>query len=66
MSSGVKTRAFTGTEIWLMIFGRLLVGFGVGILADHFYPRVAYASAVAAIVLGTLVGLVLYYKRTPE
>jgi membrane associated rhomboid family serine protease len=57
-----KIRAFTSTEIWLMIFARLLVGFGTGVLVDHFYPKVAYALAVSAILLGIVLGLSIKAK----
>jgi hypothetical protein len=48
-------------EIWLFIVGRVLVAFGLGILAMCYFPRVAYAIAVPLVVVG-LVLLVVALK----
>jgi len=34
-----KVRNLTGTEIWLMIAGRVLAGFGLGVLAVGYFPQ---------------------------
>jgi hypothetical protein len=40
-----KVRNLSGTEIWLFIVARVLVGFGLGVLGVHYFPR-AYRHLV--------------------
>jgi len=47
-----KLRNLTGFEIWQMIVGRVLVGFGLGILAVHWIPDIANPLGVPATFLG--------------
>ena len=49
-----KVRNLTGLEIWLMIIGRVLAGFGFGILAVRYFPQVAYPLGFPALVLGLI------------
>jgi hypothetical protein len=36
-----KVKNLTGFEIWLMIVGRVLAGFGFGVLAVRYIPQIA-------------------------
>jgi hypothetical protein len=47
-----KVRNLTGMEIWLMIIGRVLAGFGLGILAVRFFPQAASPLGIPALFLG--------------
>ena len=49
-----KVRNLTGTEIWLMIIGRVLAGFGLGILAVRYFPQAANPLGIPALLLGLL------------
>jgi hypothetical protein len=53
-----RVQNLTGLEIWLFIIARVLVAFGVGVLAMIYVPLVAANLAWPAIVVG-LVALVV-------
>ena len=53
-----KVRNLTGAEIWLMIIGRVLAGFGFGVLAVRYFPQVANPLGIPALVVGTLLLLI--------
>ena len=53
-----KVRNLTGTEIWLMIIGRVLAGFGFGVLAVRYFPQVANPLGIPALLVGTLLLLI--------
>jgi len=53
-----KVKNLTGTEIWLFIIARVLVGFGVGVIATQYYPRIAGAIGLPALIAGLLLFLV--------
>jgi hypothetical protein len=36
-----KVKNLTGTEIWLFIVSRVLVGFGLGVIGVRYFPRIA-------------------------
>lgn len=71
-NSEKKIKAFTATEFLLMSFNPLLVGFGAGVLADHFFPHAAYPIGFLSILLGGLLGMMAirgklrFLKGTPE
>jgi hypothetical protein len=44
----------TGLEIWLFIVGRVLVGFGLGILVIRYWPQIFTQVGTPAIVVGFL------------
>jgi Na+/proline symporter len=48
-------------EIWLFIAGRVFIGFGVGVFAMQYFPRMARWLGVPALVAG-LVLLILAFK----
>jgi hypothetical protein len=47
-----KVENLTGFEIWLMIVGRVLAGFGFGVLAVRYIPQIANPLGVPALLLG--------------
>jgi hypothetical protein len=49
-----RIKNLTGAEIWLFISGRVLIGFGIGILCARYYPQIAGPLAFPAVVLGLL------------
>lgn len=51
-----RVQNLTGLEIWLFIIARVLIGFGVGILAMSYFPARAVTVGWPAIA----VGLVLF------
>ena len=53
-----KVRNLTGTEIWLMIIGRVLAGFGFGVLAVRYFPQVANPLGIPALLVGMLLLLI--------
>jgi hypothetical protein len=53
-----KVRNLTGAEIWLFILARLMIGFGLGVLACQYLPQIARPLAVPALVLGVILFLV--------
>jgi hypothetical protein len=67
-----KVRNLTGTEIWLMIVGRVLAGFGLGILAVSYFPQFFTPLGFPVLLLGMILlviaakGLFRPAKRTPE
>ena len=53
-----KVRNLTGFEVWLMIVGRVLVGFGFGVLSVRWIPQIANPLGVPAMVLGLVLLLI--------
>jgi hypothetical protein len=51
-----KVQNLNGTEIWLFIIARVLVGFGAGALLERYSPRIAGPIAIPVL----LVGFVLF------
>jgi hypothetical protein len=49
-----KVRNLTGAEIWLMIIGRVLAGFGLGVLAVRYFPQVANPLGIPALAVGMI------------
>ena len=49
-----KVRQLTGVEIWLFIIARVLIGFGLGVLAVQYFPHAAGTLGIPALVLGVL------------
>jgi hypothetical protein len=49
-----KVKNLTGTEIWLFIIARLLIGFGVGVVACRYYSLIVGPAGVPAVVLGCI------------
>ena len=50
-----RVQNLTGLEIWLFIIGRVLVGFGLGVIAVLYLPQVFAKFGVPAIILGLLI-----------
>jgi hypothetical protein len=51
-----KVKNLTGTEIWLFIVARVLIGFGLGVLSVRYFP-----NAISPLGLPVLtVGLILF------
>ena len=44
-----KVRNLTGLEIWLMIVGRVLVGFGFGVVGARYFPQVVNPVGIPAL-----------------
>jgi hypothetical protein len=36
--NAAKVKNFMGTEVWLFIIARVLIGFGLGVLAARYFP----------------------------
>jgi hypothetical protein len=63
-----RVQNLTGTEIWLFIIGRVLVAFGVGILAMIYFPALAANLAWPALIAGSVALLIAFrglYRRRP-
>ena len=56
-----RVQNLTGLEIWLFIIGRVLVAFGLGILAMIYVPSLAANLAWPAMVVG-LAALVVAFR----
>jgi hypothetical protein len=52
-----KVKNLTGTEIWLFIIARLLIGFGIGVLGARYFPEVTWPLGFPALVVGLLLFL---------
>jgi hypothetical protein len=52
--NAAQVKKLTGTEIWLFIIARVLIGFGLGILAVRYFPSVADTLGVPALGSGAL------------
>jgi len=67
-----KVRNLTGMEIWLMIVGRVLGGFGLGVLAVRYFPQIANPLGTPALFVGVILvviaarGLFRPAKGTPD
>jgi hypothetical protein len=67
-----KVSNLTGAEIWLMIVGRVLAGFGLGVLAVHYFPQAANPLGIPALLLGLMLvvvaakGMFRPTKGTPD
>ena len=53
-----KVKNLTGTEIWLFIIGRVLIGFGLGILGVRYFPSFVGSLGLPALAVGLLLLLV--------
>lgn len=53
-SNRQRVKNLTGAQIWLLIVGRVLAGFGVGVLAMVYFPSVAAPLGWPALVVGAL------------
>jgi len=50
-----RVQNLTGLEIWLFIIGRVLVGFGLGVVSVLYLPQVFAKVGFPAIILGLVV-----------
>jgi hypothetical protein len=50
--NAAKVKNFTGIEIWLFIIARMLIGFGLGVLAVRYFPQVANPLGIPALIVG--------------
>jgi len=57
-SNRSRVQGLTGLEIWLFIIGRVVIAFGIGVLAMIYFPSVASTLAWPALVVGVLILLV--------
>jgi hypothetical protein len=68
-SNRSRVNRLTGLEIWLFIIGRVLVAFGIGVLAMAYFPSVASPVARPAVVIGVVILLVAargLFRRPPN
>jgi hypothetical protein len=64
-----EIKALTGTEIWLFIVARVLVGFGAGVLGVRYFPDVVSPLGLPALVVAVLLFLVAakgFWRTTPK
>ena len=62
-----RVRNLTGLEIWLFIVGRVLVGFGLGVLAIRYFPQIFTQVGTPAVVVGLLLMVIAakgLFRRT--
>lgn len=62
-----RVRNLTGLEIWLFIVGRVLLGFGLGILVTRHWPQIFTQVDIPAIVAGLLLMVIAakgLFRRT--
>jgi hypothetical protein len=52
--NGRKVQNLTPWEIWAFIAGRVLMSFGLGVLAVRYIPQVADALAIPTLVAGII------------
>ena len=63
-----KVRNLTGTEIWLFIISRVLIGFGVGVVGARYFPHVVWPLGLPALIVGLVLFLVAargLLRKTP-
>ena len=53
-----RVRNLTGTEIWLFIIARVMVGFGVGVLGMRYFPGFISPFGFPALLIGVLLFLI--------
>ncbi|HEY1424461.1 MAG TPA: hypothetical protein VGF20_13490 [Candidatus Acidoferrum sp.] len=53
-----KVKNLTGTEIWLFIVARVLIGFGAGVLGVRYFPGVISPLGFPALLVGIVLFLV--------
>jgi hypothetical protein len=53
-----KVKNLTGTEIWLFLVARFLIGFGMGVLGVRYFPEFAGPLGLPALIVGLLLFLV--------
>jgi hypothetical protein len=53
-----KVKKLNGTEIWLFILARVLVGFGLGDLFAGYFPQLVFQVAIPAIAIGVIMFLI--------
>jgi hypothetical protein len=56
--NAAKVKNFTGAEIWLFIIARMLIGFGLGVLAVRYFPQVANPLGIPALTVGMILFLI--------
>ena len=49
-----KVKNLSGTEIWLFIVARLLIGFGAGAILAKYYPQLILPAAIPILVVGVV------------
>jgi hypothetical protein len=54
-----KVRNLTGFEIWLMIVGRVLVGFGFGVVGVRYFPQLVNPAGIPALVIGMVLLIIV-------
>jgi hypothetical protein len=56
--NAAKVKNLTGTEVGLFIIGRVLVGFGPGVLAVRYFPEIAAPLGLSALIVGVALFLI--------
>ncbi len=56
--NSTKVKNLKGTEIWIFIVARVLVGFGLGVLAVRYFPGIAQPLGFPALIIGLVLFLV--------
>jgi len=56
--NAAKVKGLTGIEIWLFIIARVLIAFGLGVLAVRYFPQVASTLGISALVLGGILFII--------
>ncbi len=54
-SNQQRVKNLTPLEIWAFIVGRVLVGFGAGVLAVQYFPAIASPLGIPAVVVGVII-----------
>lgn len=52
-----RVKHLTGAEIWLFIVARVLIGFGIGVVGERYFPTIIEPLGIPAVI----VGLVLFF-----
>ena len=49
-----KVKNLNGTEIWMFIVARVLIGFGAGAVFAYYYPQIIFEVAIPAVTVGLI------------
>ena len=52
-----RVKKLTGTEIWLFIIARVVLGFGVGVLSTRYFPNIVGMLGFPSLLVGLLLGI---------
>jgi len=55
--NAARVKNLTGDEVWLFIVARVLIGFGLGVLAVRYFPQ-ADAFGIPVLVIGIVLFLI--------